>query len=612
MSGTAPFQMPCLKGISVWLYRMACGFMILAIIGIPLCNITCLADIGDTFFAVNMYRFFESAPDSLCLPLFLTAYLGHLLTRLAEACDIPQLLVLRLAVVVCFWGLCGLLFFCFRRQLGMLTLLTGMAAGACFSKACLYMFYYTQVSQLAICLMAILILKAIERDSPRLLIISAFVSVCTIFLRISNAAFLCLYLLLFMRSNLRSVNWKKEATALFIGAATALILVSVIIHQTISWERALQLPDVIRYTAADGHTTSRLLSLTIRGIISKDGIYLCCLAVPLFVLLYFLFLPIAPTRLRKILIGVVSAISVGLLCIHTNLFNFFLSPDPREYPGNGFILVNAIQFVIWLNVGLLALSMVKKITSPDSRLLAASLMVALVGPFGSNTSQMPAIYSAFFYLPIVLYGVKLCWRGDLYRSSVLRRSLWLASARKAGAASAAIILAGIFLFSFFLSLTYNFSFIEPTHTTQLPLPLLRSRALLPAPDNTVISHISLLPREKECFDAYLTECKPHIKPGTPLISMPYPVANALLDTPPALKWRGGDTTYSPPESIQEQLRCANELPVFIMQCNELERKPSFARKVQIAESFAREKGYQTITTLHFKILLPPSKAAQCE
>lgn len=610
MSEIAPFQIPCLKGISIWLYRMVCGFMILTIIGIPLCNITCSIEFGDTFFAVNMYRFFESAPDSLCLPLFLTSYLGYLLTRLAEACDIPQLLALRLSVVFCFWGACGFFFLCFRRQLGMLTLLTGMAAGACFSKAGLYMFYYTQVSQLAICLMAILILKAIERKSLWLFCISAFVSVCTVFLRISNAAFLCLYLLMFMRSNLRSVNWKKETTALFIGAAAALMLVSVIIHQTIGWERALQLPDVIRYTAVDGHTISFLLFLIIRGIISKDGIYLCCLAVPLFVLLYCLFLPIAPARLRKILIGVVSAVFVGLLCIHTNLFNFFLSPDPWKYPGNGFILSSAIQFVIWLNAGLLALSMVKKTNPSNRRLLAASLIVTLVGPFGSNTQQIPAIYSAFFYLPIVLYGLKLCWRGDLCRSSVLCRNRWLTPARKAGTASVSLILAITFFFSFFLSLTYTF-------TARFPLPLLHSRALLPAPDNAVISHISLLPHEKEDIDAYLTECKPYIKPGTPLISMPDPVANALLDAPPALKWRGGDTEFSPPESIQEQLHCAKELPAFVLYCKGPKKlgcyhsfDGTFDRKVLIAESFAQEKGYQTITTLHFKILLPPSKDAQ--
>ncbi len=516
----------------------------------------------------------------------------------------PQLLALRLAVVFCFYGVCVLFFLCFRQQLGTLTLLMGMAAGACFSKACLYMFYYTQVSQLAICLMAILILKAIEKESPRLLAISAFVSVCTIFLRISNAAFLCLYLLLFMRSNLCAVNWKKEATSLFIGAAAALILVSVIINQTIGWERALQLPDVIRYTAADGHTLLSLLSLTKQGLISKDAFYLCWLAVLLFIPLYFLFLPIARAWLRKILIGVVSAAAVVLLCIHTNLFNFFLSPDPEQYPSNGFLLGSTIQFVIWLNAGLLLASMVKKTTSSETRLLAASLMVALVGPFGSNTKQMPCIYSAFFYLPIVLYGLKLCWRGDLCRLSALRQKHWLVSVRKAGTTSAVTILAVAFLFSFLLSLTYTFG-------ASLSLPFLHSRMLLPALDNAVIRHISLRPREKEYFGACLTECKPHIKPGTPLISVPFPAANTLLDAPPALKWRGGETVFSPPESIQEQLRCAKELPAFIFECRILEGG-SFARKVQIAESFAREKGYQTIMTPHFKILLPPNKETRSE
>lgn len=612
-SAVTPLQKSNSGGIPVWLYRLACIFMLLAIIGIPLFNITCSADVIDTFFSVNMYRFFGSAPDCICLPLFMTAYLGHLLTLLADFCSIPQLLALRLAVAFCFYGVCILFFSCFRRRLGTLTLLTGMAVGACFSKACLYLFYYTQVSQLAICLMAILILKAIEKESSRLLAVSAFVSVFTIFLRISNIVFLCLYLLLFMRSNLRSVNWKKEATALCFGAATALILVSIIIHQTIGWERAIQLPDVIRYAAADGHTAPHLLCLLIRGIISKSGLYLCYLAVPLFIPLYFLFLPIASARLRKILVGIVCTAAFFLLCIHIRLFDFILSPNPEEYPSNGFILGNAIQFVIWVNVCLLAAAAAKKATSSDTRLLTASLMVALAGPFGSNTEQMPAIYSAFFCLPIVFYGLKLCWRGDLFRQRPLFQNLLFVSARKAGTASAALIFTVISLYSLLLSTTYvfftDFTSREKIH---LPFPILRSSTLLPAPDNSIIANLWLSPRQKEHFDACLTECKPHIKPGTPLISMPYPAANALLDAPPALKWRGGDAAYSPPESIREQLHCAKVLPSFVLQLHELGQLPAFTKKVQVAESFAQEKGYKTIMTPHFKILLPPNKNLQSE
>lgn len=104
------------------------------------------------------------------------------------------------------------------------------------------------------------------------------------------------------------------------------------------------------------------------------------------------------------------------------------------------------------------------------------------------------------------------------------------------------------------------------------------------------------------YSNLLHELTPYIKPGNLLISFDCPDANALLSCPPFLKWKGGATSLTSPESLKEQLSTSKKSPVIL-----IPRSQNWQNgdgKLKCALEFANSHPYSRIETRNYIIYLP--------
>ncbi|MBR5894731.1 MAG: hypothetical protein IKZ13_04235 [Akkermansia sp.] len=573
--------------------KIVCYIALVAIIVIPWCNICTGVEFADTFLALNEFTFFDSAPRSVCTPVILTAYLGHLMVDIADYFQISPLLWLRCAVVILFWAICLCAYWGFEGKIGRTTMLVGFAVGAVLSKITLYTFYYTLVSQMALCFVTILLLKSLEKENRLLLGISAFFAVLSVFLRISNAVYLFIFILLLVRKNAFSKSQWKFYFSGVVGALLASIVLILFFHICVGWERILELPEVIKYTTTDGHTPLLLLRYALTGFITKDFLFFCIILLFLLIVLRTSY-QFSSVILRNVWqCFVLFSLAAGLMA-YMSLGSYFIPGKTDGALYWGFVISCVLQCMNWLNVLLLSLFCYLKRPLDEIRYLLAALLVAVLGPVGSNTVPMPELYSSFFILPILFQSLKQGVFSDLF-SDVVKDIKWKKSLR--------ITIVFAILLSFVHSCIIAFSYSFGGKIIPLVCILDKSKVCFRTSVTSLLEPFNLFPNQKEHYEACILECSPYIIKGKPLISMNSTAEHSLLSAPPALKWRGGQIYYTTPaQSIREQLLKAEELPAILTYIPGLKLPED---KAKVIRDIVELKNYKVIRTPHYEICLPP-------
>lgn len=575
---------------------------LLLIILIPFANYT-LVDINDTFFALNLYSFLEPGSECTTLPLFMSAIMGNWILKLANILNVNDIKMLRLVAILMFWLLSTLVYYLYSKRLGKLTTLMGLVVAACFYKSHLTIVFYTQLSQIAAVLLAICLLLAREKNNYILYVCAGFVAFFAVSIRITNIAFFSLLLLLFIGDKNNPIQWRKVCKAFLLGGGIAITCIVVIVHCTLGWPLLFKMPEAINSTSVDGHTPLMLPLYIVFGLIGPRGVFLCLIWMLEFVLVYLAFWFMGK-RYFKLLGGLILCFCISFALWQCGLFHLLLKDTFEHYDLNLFghriafyqslfMCHMAIAFFVWINVFLIALAIKNKVDGNTLRLFVSSFFVGIVGSFGSNTQIAPVIFAAFFIVPVTFYGVR-CWVCGEFVSGrfldskpVMNKSLKL---------SLCIVIFSICICSPLYVMTYSFA------SPKIPIRYFFNKKVFmyEVEDCPKLEGLFFCDLHHHYIQACVTECRPHIPEGSPLIDLSGPCANYILSAPPILKWRGGDTNYTSADSLREQLSAMDCLPYILA----YQSRKDIDDKLDVVEHFVKDKQYRKIVTPHFIIWKP--------
>lgn len=578
---------------------------ILSIILIPCANLMSAVDSGDTFYALNLYSFLERGSECTTLPLFMSAIIGHWLLKLADAFNINDIMMLRSSAVSLFWLLSALVYFLFGRRLGKLTTLAGLAVAACFYKSCLTIVYYTQLSQIALVLLTICLLYAREKNNAFLYFCAGFIAVFSVSIRITNIAFFSMLIILLIGEKSNPVQWKKFFKSFFLGGGLAVACVAVIVHCTLGWPLLFKMPEAISSTSVDGHTPLLLPLYIIFGLIGPRGISLCLVWGLAFVLVYAALWFYRKKGHYRFLGIFILCSCVSFVLWQCGFFHLLLKDNFEYYTLRilglyvnvceaFFMCHKAIAFMVWANLFLIIIAIKDKMDVNVLRLLVSSFMVGIVGPFGSNTQLMPVIYAAFFIVPVVFYGIRNWVYPSLmhcrYDDGMPTRITYSLKA------SLCVVISVICLCSPLYVMTCSFSL------PKIPIRYFFNKRdfLYEVKDCPKLAGFLFFEQQYRYFQACVKECIPHIPEGVPLIDLSGRCANYILNAPPVLKWRAGDTRYTTADSMRKQLMAMDRMPYILS----WRLRKDIDDKLEVVESFVENKPYCKIVTPHFIIWKP--------
>lgn len=545
-------------------------------------------EVGDTFFSLNQFLFFDTAPHCINLPLFLTSYVGNMLVKLAGWMDIPPAIFLRI-VPACIRALAAVVIYrTFSQDLGKYTVALGLLCGFMIEKSSFSNFYYSFVSLYGFVFMLCSVITALKRKCNIYLYISGLLYALCIFFRASNIVYGAAYLLVFLYTgNAWKHAIKHGVKQLFFagfGLATGCIIVLWIIGGSLGFAEYSHIIENVQASSIDGHSVSSLLRKEAFSL--AQGFVLLCAAACISTL-YFLL-----TRgLSKMAWAYPTLIGAG------SVFFAYLWADPYVLD---FFTYKHLAYIIALAINLMAAFLVlaylysifgKTSLSPHQKRILASVSVfVLTGHFGSLSSINLYINCMTFIMPVCFFAwTKIDAATCLYGKDKLC-SAWRQTGFGLASALTAIAL--------FLTLTYTVCEIKR------PMPDQPGWTYQESSKIPILKGIQLTAKEKQYYELLEQELSHYANHQCSLISMSYPADNAILGMPPFLKWQGGWTWLTSPEAMQKQLSEEKDCPYILIPSHGGNEYSHRQQQKEVLFKYMEKRCYEHILTPHFHLYIP--------
>lgn len=550
-------------------------------------KINCGYEEGDSFFSLNQFLFFDTAPHCVNIPLFLTSYIGSCLVKLAGWLSIAPALFLRM-VTACIRMLAAVVIYrTMARDLGKYPVLFGLLLGFMLEKSSFFIFYYSFVSLYGFVFMLSALLTAIKNNNKTYYFISGLIYALCIFCRCSNVVYGVAYLLVFLYGNVSwTVAFKRNFGYLLPalgGMVCGSLCVLCIVGSCFGMSEYCQILENVKASSVDGHGVISLIAEEARELV-QGGVLLismACLSAVYSWLMKVREFACWPYLLLMCL-GIVFFI---YLWIDPFVINFF------TYGHLSYIvflfIVTAAAFLLYIccswmvneNAGF---------TLHQKRIVAAVTLFVLSGHFGSLSSLGLYVNCMSFIMPVLFF---LWVKSESLISCKWRfceawRRVWF------GMFSC---LAGIALF---FALTFTIGEMNR------PMPGRPMREYQASSRVPILAGIKLTQREKQYYERLLDELSAYVNTNKLLVSMGRPADNAILGMAPFLKWQGGWTWLTYPEDMRKQLNEAQDSPYILIPKEHGKPYAHWGEQQEILLAYVADNNYKTVETPHYYFYIP--------
>lgn len=546
-------------------------------------------EVGDSFFSLNQFLFFDKAPHCVNIPLFLTSYFGSCLVKLAEWLGIGPALFLRMVTASIRMLAAVVIYRTMARDLGKYPVLLGLLVGFMIEKSSFFLFYYSFVSLYGFVFMLCTLLAAIKNSNKVYYYISGLIYAVCIFCRCSNVVFGAAYLLVLLYDD---VSWKvslRRSYRYLLYALGGLISGSLCVLYIINYRFGLSeyglILENVKASSVDGHGVFSLIFKEIH-LLAQGGILLIgvtCMAVVYSLFLrthefgrasYLLFIGLGSIFFIYLWIDpfVLNFFTYGHLCYCIFLFIIMAAT---------FLFLVCSSWVVRENTGF---------TLQQKRLVAAVSVFMLVGHFGSLSNLglyancMAFIMPTLFFLWIKsdsLIKIPFKWR---FCESW--QHIWF--------------LGGVCLTAIALFFASTFTIGEMNRPMPgKPMSEYRRSSLIP-----ILAGIKLTSGEKLYYEQLLNELSGYTNSNRLLISFGNPADNAILGMAPFLKWQGGWTWLTYPEDMKKQLYVAKDCPYILIHKGVDKSYVHWKEQKKVILSYIADHNYNMVETKHYCFYIP--------
>lgn len=543
---------------------------------------------GDCFFSLNQFIFFDKAPYSINIPLFLTNYIGNGLVKLANLLDLPPALFLRI-VTACIRLMAAVVIYrTLSRDLGKYLVALGMLCGFLFEKSAFPNFHYSFVSLYGFVFMLCSLLAGLKHNSKFYYCLSGALYALCAFSRCSNIVYGAAYILVFLYGNSSWKHTAKQAwqTILYISAGfiPATLIIIGIISCNFGLDEYGQIVENVQASSVDGHGVFSLICSA--ACFLTQG-FAMLISVFCIVSLYSFLLKYVQSKLVPFLL-------LSCLCV---AFFSYLWVDPYVF---NLFPYKRLAFIIFLYINAIAsflifaflCTLVKdtSLTIHQKRILSAAAVFVLVAHFGSLCSTGLLLLCMSFIMPVCFFT----WMSASNAERLSKNQAFAKAWRQIGGGVTGLLAA----MALFLALTFTVCEINRPgpgssvwkYQSSNEIPLLKG--------------IMLTPSEKSYYEQVHKELSQYANPNGKLISLIHPADNAILGMAPFFKWQGGWTWLTYPHDMKKQLSNAKERPYIILSAIS---EPSYPRGDQhkaILMDYVANNRYQLVKTQHFYFYMP--------